>query len=178
MTDDRISGFAQGIFEIASAEGVLDQVESELLTVARAMETSPELRSNLTDSQLPLEKRQGIVDELIGGRASSLTVGLVQLVVAQDRVSDLPAIAHALSETAASSRDRALAEVRSAVSLDAETVSRLASALGRATGNQVEVRVVVDPSVIGGIVATVGDTVIDGSIAKRFDSVRQAVRSN
>jgi F-type H+-transporting ATPase subunit delta len=68
--------------------------------------------------------------------------------------------------------------VRSAVSLDAETVSRLASALGRATGNQVEVRVVVDPSVIGGIVATVGDTVIDGSIAKRFDSVRQAVRSN
>jgi F-type H+-transporting ATPase subunit delta len=178
VVDDRINGYAQGILEMASAEGVLDQVEGELLTVARAFETSPELRSNLTDSQLPLEKRQGIIDDLIGGRASSLAVGLVQLVVAQNRVSDLPAIAHALSEAAASSRDKALAEVRSAVPLDDETVSRLSSALGRATGKQVEVRVVVDPSVIGGIVATVGDTVIDGSLAKRFDSVRQAVRSN
>jgi F-type H+-transporting ATPase subunit delta len=178
MADDRISGYARGIFEMASADGVLDQVEGELLAVARAFETSPELRSNLTDSRLPLEKRQGIIDDLIGGRASSLTVGLVQLVVSQNRFSDLPAIAQALSEAAVSSRDKALAEVRSAVPLDDETLSRLTSALGRATGKQVEVRVVIDPAVIGGIVATVGDTVIDGSLAKRFDSVRQAVRSN
>jgi F-type H+-transporting ATPase subunit delta len=178
MTDDRTNGYARGIFEMARAEGVLDQVEGELLTVARAFETSPELRSSLTDAQFPLEKRQGIVDDLIGGRASSLTVGLVQLVVAQDRVSDLPAIARAVSEATATSRDKALAEVRSAVPLDDQTVQRLAAALSRTTGKDLEVRVVVDPSVIGGIVATVGDTVIDGSIAKRFDSVRQAVRSN
>jgi F-type H+-transporting ATPase subunit delta len=178
MIDDPISGYARGIFQIASAEGVLDRVEGEFLAVARAFEASPELRSSLTDSQLPPEKRQGIIDDLIGERASSLTLGLVQLVVGQDRVSDLPAIADAISEAAASSRDKVLAEVRSAVPLDHETISRLTSALGRATGKQVEVRVVVDPSVIGGIVARVGDTVVDGSLAKRFDSVRQAVRSS
>jgi F-type H+-transporting ATPase subunit delta len=101
----------------------------------------------------------------------------VQLVVSQNRVSDLPAIAGAVAEAAASSRDRAVAEVRSAVPLDAETVSRLTASLGRATGKDVEVKVIVDPSVIGGIVARVGDTVIDGTIAKRVESVRQAVRS-
>jgi F-type H+-transporting ATPase subunit delta len=83
----------------------------------------------------------------------------------------------AVAEAAASSRDKAVAEVRSAVPLDEETVQRLTAALGRATGKEVEVKVVVDPSVIGGIVARVGDTVIDGSIAHRVDSVRQAVRS-
>lgn len=178
MAEDRIAGYAQGIFEIARGEGVLEKVEDELLTISRAFETSPELRSSLTDPQLPLEKRQSIVDELIGTRATSLTVGLVQFLVGQNRASELPAIAKAVAGAAATSRDKALAEVRSAVPLDDATVQRLSAALTRATGSDVEVRVVVDPSVVGGIVATVGDTVIDGSLAKRFDSVRQAVRTN
>lgn len=178
MADDRIAGYAQGIFEMARGEGSLERVEDELLAVSRALETSPDLRSSLTDPQLPIDKKQSIVDELIGGRASSLTVGVVQLLVSQDRASDLPAIAKAVAGAAASSRDRELAEVRSAVPLDDETVQRLTSSLSRATGKNVEVKVVVDSSVIGGIVATVGDTVIDGSLAKRFDSVRQAVRTN
>jgi len=178
MADDRIDGYARGIFEMASGEGSLDQVESELLTISRAFDSAPELRSNLTDPQLPLEKKQAIVDELIGGRASSLTVGVVQLLVGQNRASELPAIASAVAGAAAASRDKAVAEVRSAVPLDEQTIARLTASLGRATGKDVEVKVIVDPSVIGGIVARVGDTVIDGSVARRFDSVRQAVRSN
>lgn len=177
MSDDRIKGYARGIFEMARGDGVLDRVEAELLTIARAIETSPELRSNLTDPQLPLDKKQAIVDGLIGGRAAPLTVGVIQLVVSQNRASDIPAIAFAVAEAAAASRDKAVAEVRSAVPLDDATVGRLTAALGRATGKDVEVKVVVDPAVIGGIVARVGDTVIDGSIARRFASVRQAVKS-
>lgn len=176
--DDRVTGYARGIFEMASGEGSLERVEAELLTVSRAFETSPELRSNLTDPQLPLERKQAVIDDLIGSRASSLTVGFVQLLVSQNRVSDLPAVASAVAEAAASSRDRSVAEVRSAVPLDDATVQRLTAALARATGKEVEVKVVVDPEIVGGLVARVGDVVIDGSIAKRVDSVRQAVRSN
>ncbi|HEY6634256.1 MAG TPA: ATP synthase F1 subunit delta, partial [Acidimicrobiia bacterium] len=106
------------------------------------------------------------------------TVGLVHLLVAQGRVTDLPAIAAAVAEVAAASRDKAVAEVRSAVPLDEETIQRLTQALSRATGRDVEVKLIVDPAVIGGIVARVGDTVIDGSIATRVASVRQAVRAN
>jgi F-type H+-transporting ATPase subunit delta len=178
MSDDRINGYAQGIFEMARAEGQLERVEDELLAVARAFETAPELRSNLTDPQIPIDKKQGIIDELLGGRASTLTVGVIQLLVSQNRVSDLPAIATAVAAAAAASRDKELAEVRSAVPLDDETIERIAAALGRATGRTVEVKVVVDPDLIWGVVARVGDTVIDGSIAKRLDSLRQAVRSN
>jgi F-type H+-transporting ATPase subunit delta len=80
-------------------------------------------------------------------------------------------------ETAASSRDHAVAEIRSAVPLDEQTVERLAAALGKATGKRLEVKMIVDESVVGGIVARVGDTVIDGSIANRFESLRHAVES-
>ncbi|TDI49738.1 MAG: ATP synthase F1 subunit delta, partial [Acidobacteria bacterium] len=157
---DRITGYANGIFELAKAEGELERVESELFTVAQALDDSPELRSTLTDPQLPLEKKQALIDDLIGGRASSLSVDLVQLIVSQGRASELSDIARAVVEAAAASRNKAVAEVRSAVPLDEETIERLAVALGRATGKSVEVKVVVDESVIGGIVARVGDIVI------------------
>jgi F-type H+-transporting ATPase subunit delta len=174
---DRITGYANGIFELAKAEEELERVENELFTIAQALDDSPELRSTLTDPQLPMERKQALIDDLIGGRASSLSVDLVQLIVSQGRASELSDIARAVVEAAAASRDKAVAEVRSAVPLDEETIERLAAALGRATGKSVEVKVVVDESVIGGIVARVGDTVIDGSLARRVDSLRQAVES-
>lgn len=176
--DERIAGYASGILEIARAEGELDRVEDELFKVAQAFGQSDELRSTLTNPQLPLEKKQAIVDELLGSRASATTVGLVQFIVGQDRASELPAIATAFVEQAAATREQAVAEVRSAVPLDDATVERLAVALGKATGKNVEVKVIVDESVIGGIVARVGDTVIDGSIASRFDTLRQTVKTS
>ncbi len=153
---DRITGYANGIFELAKAEDELERVEDELFTIAQALDDSPELRSTLTDPQLPMEKKQALIDDLIGGRASSLSVDLVQLIVSQGRSSELSDIARALVKAAAASRDKAVAEVRSAVPLNEETIERLAAALGRATGKSVEVKVVVDESVIGGIVARVG----------------------
>ncbi|MGH8946474.1 MAG: ATP synthase F1 subunit delta [Acidimicrobiia bacterium] len=177
MAADHISGYAGALVELARAEGVLDRVEKELFSVAQAVEKSPELRSTLTDPDVPMDKKQTIIEDLIGGRTSSLTVGIVQLIVGQGHAHDLPEIARAMLETAAASRDRALAEVRSAVPLDDQTVQRLQAALATATGKQIEVKVIVDPSIIGGIVARVGDTVIDGSIARRVESLRQTVKS-
>jgi F-type H+-transporting ATPase subunit delta len=162
---------------MALAENVLERVEAELLAISRAFEASTELRSSLTDPQLPLDRKYAIVDDLIEGRAASLTLGVIQLIISQNHASDLPAIAMALSEIAAASRDKAVAEVRSAIPLDQEAISRLTESLSRATGKNVEVKVFVDPTVVGGIVARVGDTVIDGSIARRIESARQAVRS-
>ena len=65
-----------------------------------------------------------------------------------------------------------MAEVRSAVALTDDQRERLAAALANATGKQVELKVVVDPSVLGGLVATVGDTVIDGSVRTRLDQLK------
>jgi F-type H+-transporting ATPase subunit delta len=68
-----------------------------------------------------------------------------------------------------------VAEVRTAFPIGDEQRERLAEALGRATGKHVTVKVVVDPSVIGGAVARVGDTVIDGTIRHRLEKLREAI---
>jgi F-type H+-transporting ATPase subunit delta len=66
-------------------------------------------------------------------------------------------------------------EVRTAIPLDDEQRRRLTEALERATGKKIELKVIVDPSVVGGIVARVGDTVIDGSIRHRLEQLREAL---
>jgi F-type H+-transporting ATPase subunit delta len=171
-SEDRIDGYANGLFEIARAEGTLDEVEDELFRFARSLESSDSLRNTLTDEMIPSAKRQAIVEDLLGGRATTTTTQLVSLVVGSGRGRELPAIINKLVERAAATKERALAEVRSAVPLTQDQQTRLAAALANATGKRVELKVVVDPAVLGGLVATVGDTVIDGSIRTRLDQLK------
>jgi F-type H+-transporting ATPase subunit delta len=173
---DRIDGYAAAIIEVAAAEDALERVADELFRVARLFESSGDLREALTDRRIPTDRKQGIVDDLLGERALPLTVGLLSFVVAVGRSGDLAAIADRVAGMAAAAADRVIAEVRSAVELDEDQVSRLAESLGRATGKDVDVKVVVDPAVIGGIVARVGDTVIDGSVRHRLDELRTTLQ--
>ena len=172
MSDSRIEGYARGLFEIARAEGTLDEVEDELFRFARSYESSDALRNALTDEQIPAAKRQAIVEDLLGGKATSTTTQLVSMVVGSGRGRDLPAIVDKLVARASSAKNLEVAEVRTAVPLTSDQQTRLAAALTNATGKQLNLKVVVDPSVIGGIVATVGDTVIDGSVRTRIDQLK------
>ena len=170
--DTRIDGYARGLFEVARAEGTLDEVEDELFRFARSYEGSDELRSALTDDTVPAARRQSIVEDLLGGKATPTTVQLISMVVGSGRTRDLPAIVDRLVQRAAASKDEQVAEVRSAVDLTADQVDRLRAALANATGASVRVKVIVDPSVLGGLVATVGDTVIDGTVRSRLDQLK------
>ncbi|MCU0280836.1 MAG: ATP synthase F1 subunit delta [Acidimicrobiia bacterium] len=176
MSDDRVRGYAAGLLELARAEGVVARVSDELYRIARALETSADLRLTLGDPRLPLERKHGIVADLLGSRVLPLTLNLVNFVVAAGHSRDLPAIADDLAARAAAERDRVVAEVSTAFELDEETVQRLAEALSRATGKQVEVKTVIDTSLVGGVVARVGDTVIDGSLRHRLEGLRQALQ--
>lgn len=178
MSDDRTAGYAAGLLEIARAEGALDRVGDELFRIARSFESSAELRDALTDVRLPTQRKLAIVGDLLGERTSEVSVALVNFVVGMGRAKDLPAIADGIVERIAEERERTVAEVRSAVPLGAESVERLRTALSEATGKRVDVKVVVDETVLGGIVARVGDTVIDGSMRRRLESLRRSMLTN
>lgn len=172
MSDARIDGYARALFEVARAEGTIDEVEDELFRFARSFESSDELRKALTDEQIPAAKRQAIIEDLLGGKATSTTTQLVSMVVGAGRGRELPAIVDKLVARASSSKQQEVAEVRTAVALTADQQQRIAAALTAATGKQLNLKVVVDPSVLGGVIATVGDTVIDGSVRTRIDQLK------
>jgi F-type H+-transporting ATPase subunit delta len=171
--DDLIQGYAEALFSVARAEGVLPTVEDELYGFAKGLEQHTSLREALTDAALPAENKKAVIAELVGDRANPVTVTLLGFVVDAGRARELPKIVEHLAQVAAGERDHALAEVRSAVELTEAQRDRIARALSQATGRSVDVKVVVDPSVVGGIVARVGDEVFDGSVSSRLDSAKQ-----
>jgi F-type H+-transporting ATPase subunit delta len=175
MADDRTLAYAEALFAVARAEGTLGEVEDELFRFSQTLQGNDELRDALTDARIPAARRQQIIEDLLGGKASSTTVALVSMVVGTGRARDLPTIIERLVEMSAAEANKAVAEVRSAVPLTDDQRDRLAKALEDATGKQVEIKVVVDPSVLGGIVAQVGDTVIDGSVRRRLDQLKNAL---
>ena len=172
---DRNDAYATALFEVARAEGSLERVEAELYQVARAIEGNEALRSKLTDQALPVELRQGIVEDLLGDRTQPVTKALVSFVVGSGRARDLPKIIDLLVQRTAEERQEVVADIRSAIPLDDDQQARLADALSRRTGQKVSVKVNVDPSILGGIVATIGDTVIDGSIRRRLDQLKESL---
>jgi F-type H+-transporting ATPase subunit delta len=171
----RAEGYAEAFYAVANAEDAVANVEDELHAVARTLESNDALRATLTDQAIPVETRQGIVEDLLGARAHPVTTSLVSFVVGAGRARELPAIIDAFVAKAADSRAEAVAEVRSATALDDDQKSRLAAALSKETGKKITVKVTVDPSVLGGIVAQVGDTVIDGSVRRRLDQLKESV---
>ena len=172
--DDRVAAYARAMFDVARSEGDSGNIGDELFRFARALEGSDELRSALTDPHLPAGRRQQIVEDLLGGKSRPTTIALVGLAVGTGRARDLPAIIDSLVSMAAAEQNKAVAEVRSAIELTPDQRERLATAISAATGKQVEVKVVVDPTVLGGIVTTVGDTVIDGSVRSRLEQLKHA----
>ena len=172
---DRVEAYSQAFVEVARAENQGGAIEDDLFRFARALEANDDLRMALADRTVPAERRIAVVEELMGGVALPVSVGLVSMVVGAGRAGELPAVVDRFLQLSAEERKHEVAEVRAAVPLDERLRDRLAKALSHATGKEVEVKVVVDPNVLGGVVARIGDTVIDGSVRRRLDQLRERI---
>lgn len=177
MTDPRhtaaepaVAAYARAIMEVASAEGVLARVEDDLFRFARTVEGNPQLRDKLVDPAIDVGAKLGLVDELLGGHPQ--TASAVMWIVQSGRARQMTDIADALVALAAAARSAIVAEARVAVPLSDQQRQQLSAALARTTGASVELKVVVDPDVVGGMVVKMGDTVIDGSVSRRLAELR------
>jgi F-type H+-transporting ATPase subunit delta len=169
---DLVEQYARGLLAIVDAEGGLERVEEELYRFGQALENNNDLREALSDRQVPVERRLAIVDELLEHKADPQTVAAVAHVIQSGRGRLLVDIIQAFTRAAANQRDRAVAEVRTAVELTDDQRERLRKALGEATGREVELKVIIDDDVVGGVLATVGDTVIDGTVSRQLARMR------
>jgi F-type H+-transporting ATPase subunit delta len=175
LVRERIRGYAERVLQELSGRDEVDEVEDELFRFARVLDTNPQLRRALSEPGNPLAARVGVVDSLLGDRVRPATLRLTRYVLRAGHVRDLVGTFEWLVELAAEERGRRVAEVRSAVELDEAERDRLAAALTRLVERPVEVRVVIDPSVVGGMLVSVGDLVIDGTVRLRFERLRDVL---
>jgi F-type H+-transporting ATPase subunit delta len=173
METNSIDGYARAFLAVVEAEGDAERLSDELLSVALGFAESEELEGALRDPLVPVERKHGIVSDLIGRRVSPVTMALVNMLVGLNRLGDLVDITKRMKELAAEAAGHVLAEVHSPIELDEATRNRLAARLSELSGKQVELNVIVDPHVVGGLVAQVEDTLYDGSVRSRLQELRE-----
>ena len=162
------------VVTVRSAGAKGRQVGDELFAVRRIVDADPELRSALSDQTRSAQDRTGLLQGLIAGQVGTATETLVAQAVARGRGSFDAAIDEYL-EVAAEALEETVVTVHTARELSEADQQRLADALGKQYATTVQLHVVLDPTLIGGLRVEIGDDVIDGTVSSRLDDARRQV---
>jgi F-type H+-transporting ATPase subunit delta len=156
-----------------TGSGSLDQIEDELFRFGRLVGRESRLALALSDPALPADRKSGLVERLLGDRATETTQRLVARLVTHPRGQSIPRALERLAELASERRSRYIAVVTSARPLEGDQAERLRSALSSSFGRDMDLQVDVDPALLGGLVVRVGDELVDGTVSRRLSDLRR-----
>jgi len=157
----------------AEADGSLVQVEEELFSLTRALAGQREVRRYLLDDAYPAQARGELVDRVLDGQGSPVTRAVARRAAVAPRGRRYVTTLQHVGDLVAELRSREVATVLSATPLTATQSERLADLLGRALGRAVQVNVVIDPDVVGGLRVQAGPDVIDATVLSRLADARR-----
>lgn len=168
----RVGGYATAVHEdMSTAE--LESLEDDLFRFARIVASTPQLRAALTDRDLAVEARQGVVSQLLEGKVPAATLGLVRYAVAGGRARDFVGTIDFLVEATAQARGWRIARVTAAAPIDDAQRGELSESLGTLAGAPVELQVEVDESLLSGARIRIGDLQVDATARGRLDALRE-----
>ena len=174
MAQDPINtGYARALFEMAQAEGVVSRVEEELFRLRELLKANPELFQFLKDPNIKPEGKRTALGDLFQGRVHPLVLSTLISLSDQDRAGRVLHVIEEFSTIAAAARQTITGEVTVVVTLDDATLDRMATELSRITGKNVKLLQRVDPAILGGAIITVGEQIIDGSLRRRLDQMKE-----
>ena len=166
--------YAKALFDVASAEFTPEQAEKELVAFADLVVAHDDLRQALASPAIPAARKRAVVAQLLDRQQPSGPVRKLLLLLAErdrlDLLADLVSVYH---ERVMEHLKVVQAEVTTATPLEPEQAAQLQQRLGTTIGRTVTLTTRVDPSLIGGMVARIGSTVYDGSVATQLTTLRQ-----
>jgi F-type H+-transporting ATPase subunit delta len=166
--------YAEAAFEIASADGTLDEWLRDLKTAAHAA-GQPAVERLLGNPAVAVSARLKVADDAFGSRISDKALNLVRLLIRRGRVELLPQVARRYEELYERQKGIVRATITSAAPLDDAELREIRSRLSQITGGTLRTDVNVDPSLLGGVIVRIGDRMIDGSVRGRLERLRNRI---
>jgi F-type H+-transporting ATPase subunit delta len=165
--------YAKALYDLAKEQNAIDRTQRELLAVADAWDTSPELRGVFENPAFSPDARKKVVVAIAQRVAASpMIVNALSMLADRNRMRNVREIAEAFVVRVEAASGRVQAEVVSAGALPDAYYVELAAVLKQAVGRDVTITKKIDASIIGGVVTRVGDTVFDGSITHRLAGLK------
>ncbi len=170
--------YASALFELASENGSVTAVETDLETLGEALRESDDLANATSNPQLSRGEQAKAVEAVAKHLGlSALTTNFLGVLAGNRRLSKLPAMIAAFKAIAAAQRGEVSATVTSAHALTDEQVRALKDKLTARVGRTVILTADEDPDLLGGLVVTIGSERIDASIRTRLNSLSQAMKA-
>lgn len=165
--------YANALADVAFAQGAAEPTLKQLADFQAAFNASAELRNALASPGVPAEAKRAVIEKItarIGG--GKIIRNFLYVIADHRRTHILPEIVAAFEDVVRQRQGIAEAEVSCAFELSAAQKKRLSQTLERVTGKKIEARFTLDPSLLGGAVVRVGDTIYDGSVRNSLKEMR------
>jgi F-type H+-transporting ATPase subunit delta len=165
--------YASALLALATEAGKVDKVQKDLRELGASWKENRDLRNVFENPSVKVESRKAILKDLAQAAGMDPLVRDTLLLVAdRGRMSSLPEIIESYEALAEQRSGRVRAEVVTATEMPEAYFEELRKTLERVTGKQVTLAKKVDPSILGGVVARVGDQIFDGSTKNRLDELK------
>jgi F-type H+-transporting ATPase subunit delta len=169
--------YAEAIFGIALKQNTVDRTLEDVKNIAQIF-ANRKLAYLLLEPHIPAQRKETALRQALASRVLPTSLNLALLLIQRDLVEVMPNLATELEELVLNYRNQAVAEVTTAAQMDETQNALVKQALERKTGKNILMNTHVDASILGGIVARVGDQVIDGSIRHRLSVLRQQLMAD
>jgi F-type H+-transporting ATPase subunit delta len=164
--------YAGAIFDIGVKQHTLDQTLADVQEIAKLFSIR-KLAYLLREPNIPAERKETAIRLGLASKVLPTSLNLALLVVQRGLVDLMPNIARELKQLILDYKNEAKAEVTTATQMDESQRSQVQHALERMTGKKIMLETRVQPNILGGVVARVGDQVIDGSVERRLKVLQQ-----
>ncbi|GER87189.1 F0F1 ATP synthase subunit delta [Dictyobacter vulcani] len=168
--------YAGAIFEIARKQNTMDRTLEDVKGIAEVF-AHRKLAYLLREPKIPAQRKETALRQALAAKVLPTSLNLALLIVQRELVDVMPNIATEFEHLVLDYRNQAVAEVTTAAQLDDAQKAVVKRALEQKTGKSILIETRVDPSILGGVIARVGDEIIDGSVRNRLHVLQQQLLS-
>jgi len=171
--------YAKALFAVGKEEGKNQGYSQALNELKSLCASQPGIMDALTNRLYPHELRSKVMASLIGAlQCEQIMSNFLNLLVQKKRTNILPEIADVFQQMVDADQNISRGTVITATVLNDALKSKVQTTLEKITGKKVLIETLVDPSIIGGLIAKIGDLVIDGSIKRQLTGLNESIKGS
>jgi F-type H+-transporting ATPase subunit delta len=165
--------YAEAFFSIARDNNKIDDYQLELENVVQTIAQVDSLKEYMAHLLIPTSAKKDVLKQLFAEQLSPPTLNFIMMIVDKKRETYLEVIVEEYKDMADEYRNIAKVDLIAAQEVPEEDVKFLAEKLSASTGKTVQLNMKVDPALIGGVKLRMGDQIIDGTVAKKLDMLKE-----
>ena len=170
--------YARSLLLLALEQNVADRVFDDMKVIAETVRTNRDFVVFLRSPVVKADKKLSVLKEVFKGRMSPMAEGFIRIITTHRRENILGEIAQSYVHQYKENKNIKVAEITSAIALDASVLNKIQAKLRTMENSEIEIVQKVDPDIIGGIIIRVGDNQYDGSIARKLKLLKKDFSHN